>query len=109
MNSLFSLGDRVSHVVMFCSPRYNALDRREASKGGKEASKKAAPSQSSTKGSTAAAKSQSSHNARRNEVSSANPSNLMVKISRPTSTGGPAYDEQVPSQCRKRTFGLVLK
>ncbi|XP_018845034.1 microtubule-associated protein RP/EB family member 1C [Juglans microcarpa x Juglans regia] len=76
--------------------KYNALDRREASKGGKEATKKAAaPSQSSTKGSTAAAKSQSSHNARRNEVSSANPLNQTVKTSRPTSSGGPAYDEQI--------------
>lgn len=88
--------EREFHVVMFCISRYNALDRREASKGGKEATKKAAaPSQSSTKGSTAAAKSQSSHNARRNEVSSANPLNQTVKTSRPTSSGGPAYDEQI--------------
>lgn len=75
--------------------RYNALERREVCKGGKETSKKAATTQSSTKGPTAAAKVQSSQNSRRNEVSSAYPSNQSVKTSRPTSGGGPTYDKQV--------------
>lgn len=71
------------------------MERREASKGGKEVTKKAAPSQSSTKSSTAAPKAQSSHNARRNEVSSVNLANQSQKVPRPTSSGGPAYDEKV--------------
>ncbi|KAL4644737.1 hypothetical protein ACB092_02G185800 [Castanea dentata] len=74
---------------------YNPLERREASKGGKEVTKKAAPSQSSTKSSTAAPKAQSSHNARRNEVSSVNLANQSQKVPRPTSSGGPAYDEKI--------------
>ncbi|KAK9990684.1 hypothetical protein SO802_025669 [Lithocarpus litseifolius] len=74
---------------------YNPSERREASKGGKEVTKKAAPSQSSTKSSTAAPKAQSSHNARRNEVSSVNLANQSQKVPRPTSSGGPAYDEKI--------------
>ena len=73
---------------------YNPLERREASKGGKEASKK--PSQPSSKSSTAASKAQPSHNARKNDVSSASTTtNPSVKVSRPGSSGGPAYDEKV--------------
>ncbi|KAF5451297.1 hypothetical protein F2P56_026414 [Juglans regia] len=88
--------------------KYNALERREACKGGKDASKKAVLSQSSTKSSTAAPKAQSSNNARRNDASSApNPSNPTLKASRPTSSGGPAYDKEVRSQCRKGNFGCV--
>ncbi|XP_040999172.1 microtubule-associated protein RP/EB family member 1C-like isoform X2 [Juglans microcarpa x Juglans regia] len=76
--------------------KYNALERREACKGGKEASKKAVLSQSSTKSSAAAPKAQSSSNARRNDASSApNPSNPTLKASRPTSSGGPAYDKEI--------------
>ncbi|KAK4584744.1 hypothetical protein RGQ29_022441 [Quercus rubra] len=74
---------------------YNPSERREASKGGKEVTKKAAPSQSSTKSSTAAPKAQSAHNARRNEVSSVNLANQSQKAPRPTSSGGPAYDEKI--------------
>ncbi len=88
---------------------YNPLERREGCKGGKEATKKAAPSQSSTKSSTAAPKAQSSHNARRNEVSSANPANQPVKAARPSSSGGPAYDEKVLIQCRKGNFGSACR
>ncbi|CBI33771.3 unnamed protein product, partial [Vitis vinifera] len=72
---------------------YNPLERREASKGGKEASKK--PSQPSAKSSTAAPKAQPSHNARKNDASSASTTNLSVKVSRPGSSGGPAYDEKI--------------
>ncbi|PSS36051.1 Microtubule-associated protein RP/EB family member 1C like [Actinidia chinensis var. chinensis] len=71
---------------------YNPLERRETSKGAKEVSKKSAPSQSSTRSSTAAPKSQTSHNARRNDI---NITNQSVKTSRPSSSGGPAYDEQI--------------
>lgn len=72
---------------------YNPLERREVCKGGRETTKKSAHSQPSTKGSTAQ-RPQSSHNARRNDVSTANPANQAAKVTRP-SAGGPAYDEQV--------------
>ncbi|XP_057481262.1 microtubule-associated protein RP/EB family member 1C-like [Actinidia eriantha] len=71
---------------------YNALERREASKGGKEVSKKSAPSQPSTKSSTSAPKTQTTHNTRRNNVSI---TNQPVKASRPSSSGRPACDEQI--------------
>ncbi|KAL6993800.1 Microtubule-associated protein RP/EB member 1C [Sarracenia purpurea var. burkii] len=71
---------------------YNPLERRETSKGGKELSKKSAPSQSSTKSSTAAPRTQSSHNARRNDNHTTNQS---IKVSRPSSSGGPTYDEEI--------------
>lgn len=74
---------------------YNPLERREACKGGKEATKKAAQSQPSSKGTTAAPKAQSNHNSRRNETNSVNTVNQSGKSSRPSSSGGPAYDEQV--------------
>ncbi|KAJ6735582.1 MICROTUBULE-ASSOCIATED PROTEIN RP/EB FAMILY MEMBER 1B [Salix viminalis] len=70
---------------------YNPLERREACRGGKEASKKCPQSQASSKGSTAAPRVQSSHNARRNDVSSSNQS---VKASKP-SNPVPAYDSQI--------------
>ncbi|KAJ0039469.1 hypothetical protein Pint_27982 [Pistacia integerrima] len=73
---------------------YNPLERREASKGGKEVSKKSAASHSTAKGSTAASKAQSSHNARRNDASSANPTTQAIKASKP-SVAVPAYDEQI--------------
>lgn len=72
---------------------YNALERREASKGGKDVSKKSAPSQPSTKSSAAAPKTQTSHNSRRNDIRITNQS--VKASSRPSSSGGPAYDEQV--------------
>lgn len=75
---------------------YNPLERREACKGGKEASKKCGASQPSAKTSTAAApKSQSSHNPRRNDLSSVNSANQSVKASKPPPSSVPAYDEQV--------------
>ncbi|KAJ7952812.1 Microtubule-associated protein RP/EB [Quillaja saponaria] len=73
---------------------YNPLGRREACKGGKEVSKKAAPSQTSTKGSNSTSRSQPSHNSRKNDVSSAN-TNQAAKALRPSSSAGPAYDKQI--------------
>lgn len=83
------------------------MERREASKGGKEVSKKSAASQSTTKGSTAASKAQSSHNARRNDASSANPITQAIKASKP-SVAVPAYDEQVhiAYKCEERMVFL---
>ncbi|XP_010271073.1 PREDICTED: microtubule-associated protein RP/EB family member 1C-like [Nelumbo nucifera] len=74
---------------------YNALERREACKGGKDASKRTAPMQASTKTSTAAPKTQSSHNTRRNDQSSVHSTNQPVKTGRPVSSGGPDYDKQI--------------
>ncbi|XP_044469614.1 microtubule-associated protein RP/EB family member 1C-like [Mangifera indica] len=73
---------------------YNPLERREASKGGKEASKKSAASQSTNKGSTATPRAQSSQNSRRNDTSSGNPTTQAIKASKP-SVAVPAYDEQI--------------
>ncbi|KAK5843574.1 Microtubule-associated protein RP/EB family member 3 [Gossypium arboreum] len=76
---------------------YNPVERREASKGGKEASKKSAPQPSSTKGSTAAPRPTSSH-ARRNSndvASTVNPSNQSAKAPSKPSTSMAAYDEQI--------------
>ncbi|KAM5576659.1 hypothetical protein ABKV19_007485 [Rosa sericea] len=75
---------------------YNALERREACKGGKEVSKRAAQSQSSAKGTATSQRAHSSHNARRNDVPHSG--NQSVKASRPSSSGGPAppaYDEKI--------------
>ncbi|GMP27897.1 hypothetical protein CsSME_00003683 [Camellia sinensis var. sinensis] len=71
---------------------YNPLERREASKGGKDVNKKSTSWQPSTRSSTAAPKTQTSHNNRRNDV---NTTNQSVKASRPSSSGGPAYNEQI--------------
>jgi len=80
-------------MLNFCS--YNALERREVCRGGRETSKKSANSQASTKGSTSQ-RPQSSHNSRRTEVLNANPTNQAVKVARaPIAAGGPAYEEKV--------------
>lgn len=72
---------------------YNALERREASKGGKDTGKKSAPSQPSIRSSTVALKTQTSHSSRRNDISTISQS--VKASSRPPSSGGPAYDEQI--------------
>lgn len=78
---------------------YNALERRDACKGGKEAHKRGGQSQTSAKGAAASQRSHSSHTARRNDVPpSVNSTSQSGKTSRPASSGGPAppvYDEQV--------------
>ncbi|KAI3922409.1 hypothetical protein MKX01_006098 [Papaver californicum] len=85
--------DSVSGGLMMNS--YNPLERREACKGGKEVGKKTAQThQTSSRPSTAPSKSQSAHNTRRNDGSSNN-TNPTVKVARPTSSGGLAYDEKI--------------
>ncbi|KAK9011069.1 hypothetical protein V6N11_043926 [Hibiscus sabdariffa] len=76
---------------------YNPLERREASKGGREVGKKSAPQQSSTKGSSAAPRPSSSHSRRNNNdvPSSTNPSNQSAKASTKPTTSIAAYDEQI--------------
>ncbi|XP_050204357.1 microtubule-associated protein RP/EB family member 1C [Mercurialis annua] len=82
------------------SVNYNPLERRESCKGGKEVAKKCQSSQSSVKGSNAAPKAPSSHNARRHDVSSANLTTHSVKAASkppppPPPSAVPAYDEQI--------------
>ncbi|KAK4262342.1 hypothetical protein QN277_027912 [Acacia crassicarpa] len=72
---------------------YNPLERRESCKGGREANKKSSQSHSSAKYSTAT-KSHSSHNGRRNDVSSGNNANQAPKATKPSSSS-PTYDEQI--------------
>ncbi|KAK9163818.1 hypothetical protein Syun_004720 [Stephania yunnanensis] len=74
---------------------YNALERREGRKGGKENTKKSAPAQVSTKSTATAAKSQPSNNARKNDVVPVNSTNHSVKTARPASNEVPLYDEQI--------------
>lgn len=74
---------------------YNPLERREACKGGKDAGKRNAITQTSTKSSTAAPKAQTTHNSRKNDGNSTNCATASVKTARPTSSGGRAYDEQI--------------
>ncbi|KAL3526818.1 hypothetical protein ACH5RR_011474 [Cinchona calisaya] len=80
---------------------YNALERRETSKGGKDTSKKNVTSQPSTK-STAAK--HAPQNARRSDAPSVNAANQSVKASKPSSSGGSsvysdaertAYEQQI--------------
>lgn len=86
--------DIYSKLLITIVDSYNPLERRESCKGGKEASKKSASSQSTNKGVTAAPKAQSSHNARRHDVTSVNPTTQAIKTSKPSAVV-PAYDEQV--------------
>lgn len=82
---------------------YNPLERREMCRGGggREVSKKSAHSQPSNKGgSTSHRPPQSSHTARRNDVSTANHANPVVaKAARPAAVAAvaaaPAYDQQI--------------
>ncbi|XP_077225282.1 end binding protein 1C [Tasmannia lanceolata] len=74
---------------------YNPLERREACKGGKETTKRAATTQASAKSSTTAPKTHPSHSTRKNDVNSTNPVNPSLKNSRPSSSEGRAYDEQI--------------
>lgn len=71
---------------------YNPLERREASKGGKDVTKKCAPSQSSNKSTAVAPR---THNTRKNDVLSVSTTNQSVKVARPTSSGEPAYEKQI--------------
>ncbi|KAH7692233.1 Microtubule-associated protein RP/EB protein [Dioscorea alata] len=72
---------------------YNPLERRDSSKGGKEIHKKAAPAQVPSKSSSATAKAQGTHPARKND---GNPAHVSQKQVKPVSNAGAqAYDEQI--------------
>ncbi|ONK64015.1 uncharacterized protein A4U43_C07F21230 [Asparagus officinalis] len=73
---------------------YNALERRESCKGGKEVHKKPVSSQVSSRSSSAGAKAQSSHTARKIEGNATNAS--VHRTTKSSSTlEGQAYDEQI--------------
>ncbi|XP_010550348.1 PREDICTED: microtubule-associated protein RP/EB family member 1C-like [Tarenaya hassleriana] len=75
---------------------YNALERREVCKGGKDTNKRgAAATQASTKGSSAAPRPSSSNGTRKNEPPSSNNSNHSAKASSRSSKPMTAYDEQI--------------
>ncbi|KAL6498234.1 hypothetical protein OROGR_028631 [Orobanche gracilis] len=67
---------------------YNPLERREASKGGKELSKKSASSQPSAKNSSSVSK-HATNNGRRADPSHGNTASQFVKAARPSSSGAP--------------------
>ncbi|OAY80168.1 Microtubule-associated protein RP/EB family member 1C [Ananas comosus] len=88
---------------------YNPVERRDACKGGKEANKRAAtaPTQASSKSSSAAPKSQASQPARKNDVQSTNGSQ---KSAKPVSNaGGQAYDEQASWHEKAYICGIELQ
>ncbi|KAK9670339.1 hypothetical protein RND81_13G194900 [Saponaria officinalis] len=74
---------------------YNPLERRETCKGGRETSKKSAPSQSSNKSSTAATKSNPTQNSRKADASSVNPASQVTKAPKPAAQEKCVYDEQI--------------
>lgn len=81
-------------VYLFIVFSYNATERRESSKGGKETNKKAAaPSQTNSKASGAAQKAHTSHNTRRSDAHSTSAPQRNVKAS--SNSGAQAHDEQV--------------
>ncbi|CAA0832811.1 Microtubule-associated protein RP/EB family member 1C [Striga hermonthica] len=67
---------------------YNPLERREASKGGKEVSKKSTASQASARNTVSGPK-HASQNSRRTEASHASTGGQSVKAARPSSSSGP--------------------
>ncbi|XP_074568689.1 microtubule-associated protein RP/EB family member 1C-like [Curcuma longa] len=72
---------------------YNAVERRDACKGSKEANKKAAPSQSSVRSSSSAPKTQASHGAKKSDIHAVNLSHKATKPA--TNSATQAYDEQI--------------
>ncbi|MQL90693.1 hypothetical protein Taro_023302 [Colocasia esculenta] len=78
---------------------YNAVERRDATKGGKEASRKTVPTQSSKSSSNASRTSNPSNTARKNDV---NPVNASQKMAKSTPLGAThAYDEQIVGAIQK--------
>ncbi|KAL6642874.1 hypothetical protein ACP70R_021055 [Stipagrostis hirtigluma subsp. patula] len=76
---------------------YNASERRESSKGGKETNRRTSvPSQASAKPASASQKAQaSSHGAKRANGHAANVPQRTAKPPTPTNSGGPSHDEQI--------------
>lgn len=74
---------------------YNASERRESSKGGKETNRRTSvPSHTPAKSASTGHKAQASHGAKRTNGQTASASQRSAKPS-PANSSGPAYDEQV--------------
>lgn len=84
---------------------YNALERREACKGGKDLSKKGAAAQVPSKSSSVASQTHPSTASRRTESNNVTQTKPTVKTSKPAAGGGPSYDEQV----MKSSLGFINK
>lgn len=94
-------------MLIFCcsildvSHSYNALERRESSKGGKETNRRTSvPSQTATKSASKKAQA-SSHGPKRANGHVANTPQRTAKTSISAHSGGPAYDEQVSCSDQK--------
>ncbi|NP_001278538.1 Microtubule-associated protein RP/EB family member 1C [Zea mays] len=75
---------------------YNASERRESSKGGKETNRRASvPSHTPAKSASTGHKAQASHGAKRASGQTAGAPQRSAKPSPAASSGGPAYDEQI--------------
>ncbi|KAL1809958.1 hypothetical protein DCAR_0729600 [Daucus carota subsp. sativus] len=71
---------------------YNPLERREPSKGGKDVSRKCAPSQASHKPAGVAPR---THNARKTEAHHTSVANQTAKVSKPAAKVEPEYEKQI--------------
>ncbi|CAA2982510.1 microtubule-associated RP EB family member 1C, partial [Olea europaea subsp. europaea] len=86
----FRLQDKYVEIAYVIS--YNPLEKRVACMGGKEASKKSATVQPSTKNAASYLKN-APHNGRRNDTTNVNLANQSVKAARPSGGGPPVYPE----------------
>jgi microtubule-associated protein, RP/EB family len=84
------------HVLFFYVHSYNASERRESSKGGKETNRRASvPSHTPAKSASTGHKAQASHGAKRASGQTAGAPQRSAKPSPVANSSGPAYDEQV--------------
>lgn len=89
-------------MIFFSS--YNALERRDSCKGGKEANKRG-PSQSSVRSSSAVLKTQASHITKKNDGHAGNASH---KATKPDTSVSHAYDEKVSLLDDETLFSRII-
>lgn len=83
-------------LFFFDTHSYNASERRESSKGGKDTNRRAsAPSHTPAKSASTGHKAQASHGAKRASGQTASAAPQRSAKPAPANTAGPAYDEQV--------------
>lgn len=102
--------DKLVLYLVAVDSGYNALERREASKGGKELTKRSAASRHSsnvTTGSTAAPK-HTTNSSRRSDASHSNITSQSVKFARPSSSGGPSMCSKEHAAFEKQITELKL-
>ena len=86
--------------MLWLNVSYNPLERREPSKGGKDVSRKCAPSQASHKPAGVAPR---THNARKTEAHHTSVANQTAKVSKAAAKVEPEYEKQV-----KTVISVVL-